>query len=606
VKNIPFHKSFSGRCVLIVLAALLSGCAAKQNGGTVRSDTAFPPMPKGTVKALSADDEARFSYFYFEAQKRKWKGEYDAAFNLLQHCLDINPHAPEALFDLSQFYVGLRDTAKAENALIEAVRIAPDNYWYLQRLADFYITKDDPKRSIDVYEHIYNRFPAHASEALSALNDLYSNTHQYDKAIDVLNRLEQRDGKSELLSREKIMIYQSLNQKKKAYSEMESLAREYPTDIHYQIGIGNLYLEDKKPEEAFKVYEEVKKKYPNDPVLLLSLVNYYRQIGADSLCHVQMDSLLANPKAETEVKVAIMQQYILESEQKEADSIAVLRRFDRALAEPQEDAALAKLCVQYLQLKRFPTDTIIPYYRKVLELEPEDNNARVQLLQYAQRQRNFTDMARLCHEGTLYNPEMVAYYYYEGTSYFTMNKYDEALAAFRRGMKAAGTSSDQDILSDLYAASGDLLREMGRKKESYAMYDSCLQYKYDNVMCLNNYAYYLSLDKVSLDKAEQMSFRTVKAEPHNKTYLDTYAWILFVQKRYTEAKIYIDQVVPPDSLAGIGRDSTVTGSVVEHAGDIYAKLGLRAKAMTYWLKAQQMGGGTDALPKKIRQKKYVE
>ena len=33
-----------------------------------------------------------------------------------------------------------------------------------------------------------------------------------------------------------------------------------------------------------------------------------------------------------------------------------------------------------------------------------------------------------------------------------------------------------------------------------------------------------------LDKAEEMSYKTVKAEPNNSTYLDTYAWILFVKR----------------------------------------------------------------------------
>lgn len=47
--------------------------------------------------------------------------------------------------------------------------------------------------------------------------------------------------------------------------------------------------------------------------------------------------------------------------------------------------------------------------------------------------------------------------------------------------------------------------------------------KDDNIGCLNNYAYYLSEKEIYLDKAEQMSFRAIKAEPKNATYLDTYA-----------------------------------------------------------------------------------
>ena len=58
-----------------------------------------------------------------------------------------------------------------------------------------------------------------------------------------------------------------------------------------------------------------------------------------------------------------------------------------------------------------------------------------------------------------------------------------------------------------------------------------------------------------------MSYKTVKAEPKNSTYLDTYAWILFEKGKYAEAKIYID-----DAMKNGGEESDV---IVEHCGDIY-------------------------------------
>ena len=75
--------------------------------------------------------------------------------------------------------------------------------------------------------------------------------------------------------------------------------------------------------------------------------------------------------------------------------------------------------------------------------------------------------------------------------------------------------------------------------EAYAAYDSSLVYNPSNIGALNNYAYYLSVERRDLDKAEEMSYKTVKAEPNNSTYLDTYAWILFEKGNYAEARIYI-------------------------------------------------------------------
>ena len=167
----------------------------------------------------------------------------------------------------------------------------------------------------------------------------------------------------------------------------------------------------------------------------------------------------------------------------------------------------------------------------------------------------------------------------------------------------------QDIVSDFYAIMGDLYHIKKMNVEAYAAYDSALVYKENNIGALNNYAYYLSVERKNLDKAEEMSYRTVKAEPTNGTYLDTYAWILFEKGKYVEAKIYIDQAMQND-----GSKSSV---VVEHCGDIYYMNGDREKALEYWQQAEKLSkeppqeGSEERsekelnlLRKKIVQKKY--
>ena len=119
-------------------------------------------------------------------------------------------------------------------------------------------------------------------------------------------------------------------------------------------------------------------------------------------------------------------------------------------------------------------------------------------------------------------------------------------------------------------------------KEAYAAYDSALVYNPSNIGALNNYAYYLSVERRDLDKAEEMSYKTVKAEPNNATYLDTYAWILFEKGNYAEARIYIDNAMKSEG----GDKSDV---IVEHCGDIYYMTGDVDGALTYWKKALEMG-----------------
>ena len=75
------------------------------------------------------------------------------------------------------------------------------------------------------------------------------------------------------------------------------------------------------------------------------------------------------------------------------------------------------------------------------------------------------------------------------------------------------------------------------------MYEKALSYNASNIPVLNNYSYFLAMEGQDLDKAERMSAQTVKAEPDNATYLDTYAWIFFKQGNYSLARIYLQNAL---------------------------------------------------------------
>ena len=170
---------------------------------------------------------------------------------------------------------------------------------------------------------------------------------------------------------------------------------------------------------------------------------------------------------------------------------------------------------------------------------------------------------------------------------------------FQKGARQVGPQSDKDLASDLYSMLGDLYHMQKMDAKAYAAYDSALVYKPDNIGALNNYAYYLSLERKNLDKAEEMSYRTIRMEPENNVYLDTYAWVLYKLGRYDEALSYIEQA--------IATDPEPSDVLYEHAGDILLQLGDKAKARHYWSEAlglQRQAGTTDKqLEKKLKQLK---
>ena len=532
---------------------------------------------------LTYEQRRKFDYYFLEAVRMKQKGEYDAAFQLYSHCLDIYPGSAAVLYEISQFYMFLGQEAKGEEALKQAVRSDDTNFWYKQTLASYYQSKQNWLKAISVYEDMAQIFPSRL-EPLLSLADLYSRTKSYESLVTTLDRIEELDGKSEQISMEKFRAYLQLDNMEKAFSEIQSLVDEYPYDMRYRTVLGDVYLSNERNEEALKVYQDILKEEPDYAPAMVSLASYYQKTGQDSLYDMQIDSILVNENVDTKLKLDFMRQLIMKSEQTDRDSTKIIRLFETILTRKQPNADVPMLYAQYLITKKMEKESV-PVLNKVLSLDPENKPARLQLLGYAIRDNNLDEVIRVATPATVYNPDAMEFYYYLGLAHYQKDETDKALEVFNKGVQQINEKSDKNIASDFYSILGDLYHSREMKAEAYAAYDSSLVYNPNNINTLNNYAYYLSVERTNLDKAEEMSFITVKAEPENSTYLDTYAWILFEKGRYTEARIYIEQAMEN------GGDSSQV--IVEHCGDIYYKLGEKDKALELWKKALNLEASPD-------------
>lgn len=579
--------------ILLLLCAgvwLLSAC------GTARRQVREELPAAAPSVSLTPEQQRKYDYFYLEAARLKVRKDYDAAFDMLQHCLSINPNASSALYEMAQYYIFLKKVPQGQAALEKAVENDPDNFWYSQGLVNLYMQQNEMEKATALLEEMATRF-SDKLDPLYNLLEIYNRQEAYDKVIGILNKLEEKMGKSEQLSMEKFRIYLQKKDDKSAFREIESLVAEYPMDTRYRIVLGDVYMQNGKKDEAYRIYQKVLKEEPENAMAMYSLASYYEATGQKELYERQLDTLLLNKKVASDTKLNVMRQLIVQNEQDGKDSTRVITLFNRIMEQEPDDAQLPMLYAQYLLSKGMNKESL-PVLRQVLNIDPTNTAARMMLLGEAVRKEDYEDVIRLCEAGIEVNPEMLEFYFYLAIAYNQAERTDDALAVCRKALEHVNGDSKKEVVSDFYAIIGDAYHTKKLNKEAYAAYDSALIYNPSNINALNNYAYYLSVERRDLDKAEEMSYKTVKAEPNNATYLDTYAWILFEKGNYAEARLYIDDAMKSEE----GAKSDV---VVEHCGDIHYMTGDVDGALKYWKQALEMGSTSKTLKQKIAKKKYI-
>lgn len=495
---------------------------------------------------VASAQQTKFDYIFQEALRQKLANKYDAAIDLFDYCRQLDPSSGAVLYELSELYRYVKNDSLAIHALEDACKLYPKNYWYKNRLVTLYLESRRTDEALKTAEEMARLFPE-KEEVLWMLHDLYESKNDYANMVKVLDKIEVKEGKSEKRSMEKFRLFLQMNDEKRAFEEMENLADEYPNDLRYQVVIGDLYLDAGKKEEALKQYKMVEAQDSTNMTLLLSMANFYHQEGDEVRYQEYISKVLTHKDVDDVTRVRMLGVLVRENLDTHADSTYLLALFDKVLQEPQEHADILELKVRYMVTKNMPISEVKPVLHQMLDIDPENDMARHMLLKYAVEENDHQSIVNICKPAVEYNADSPVFYFYMGVEYYLIDEKEKSMDALRSGLNRVENEMDEEnrfkIRTHSYALLGDIYHQLGQDDKAFQAYDSCLIYNKNDAMVLNNYAYYLSLKKKDLQRAEEMSRLSNELEPDNATYLDTYAWVLFQQKRYDEAKQYMDKVV---------------------------------------------------------------
>lgn len=534
------------------------------------------------------------NHYFVSASKEKLLGNTEDAIRLYKKCLQIDPNNAAAAYELCIIALNVNDFQNAELYGRKAYNLNPENEWYAIIFVEALQRNKKPAEAIKIYQKLIKAMPERA-DIYYDFADCYLRMNKPNEAIDVYNELEKQIGINAELTLQKEKIYVRMSKLEKAVEEINKLIATAPEEAKYYGILAELYAANNKDVEAVETYQKALKIDPDNAFINLSLSEYYRQKRDYPKGFIYLEKAFNSDGLDIDSKVKILLSYYVVSEKSDELKQQSLALCDMLIkAHPKEAKAYSVAGDFYYRDKKLEKSK--EYFSKAVELDKSKYVIWNQLLIIESELQQFTEMIKHGKEAVELFPNEPTVYLLLGIAYLQEKNPQEALIILNQGKNII--IDNKPLLGQFYANIGDAYYRTKQMDQSDEAYEEALKINPNDTYVLNNYAYYLSLRNVKLDKAEEMSKKSNEIDRDNASYNDTYGWILYGLGKYEDAKLWLEKAV----ANGASNNSVI----LEHLGDVQYKLNNIDIALDYWIKAKNAGTGSENLERKIAEKKLIE
>ncbi len=557
--------------------------------------TVSASVPLGDKKPKQPTEQQKFRQadLFAQAIIEREKSNYEEALKLIDKALGVIPSDAAANYEKARLLLQL---GRKDEALVfaeTAVENDNNNKWYKVLHARIAKEMGDYKTYVKDYETLVEKYPNDIN-FVQELAFAYYYTNDLKSAIKYFNRMEEIMGMNEGLTTQKADLYNKMGKNDMAVAEYEKLIKHNPNESRYYVLLAEYATKTKDIDKAIWAYKKVLELNPDDPFAHISLADFYRQQGNSEQSFEELKAGMANKELELKTKVNILVSYYkgnLDDEQKQQTL-----ELSEILKKVHPEDALAETFYASMLYENKKYEEAYKIFSKMVESEGVDYSVWEQLLFCDLYLNDYNRLATDSEKALEFFPSYPLPWFFAGISYSQNKEYEKAIDRLEKGREFV--VNNNALLEQFYSSLGDAYNQIGNNKAAYDAFDKTLKLNPQNSIVLNNYAYYLSLEKKDLDKAEQMGKKAIELDPYNNNNLDTYAWVLFQQQKYPEALEWIKKAY------NNGGDSS--GVVNEHYGDILFKLGKTDEALKYWKAAKTKKEYSDLLDKKIKEKMFYE
>ncbi len=567
-------------CILLIANTFLVGCGSAEK-------LTEPVIGSSLIKEVDTDAKRRNASLFGEAVRERLKENDAKAITLFEQALEADPNDHASMYELAGLYIRQGKFDQSGEMMRQAIKLNPDNPWYQIRIAQLYRKSGNVEAFTDVYRLLAEKYPTNP-EYISELSTGLILQEKYDEAIQIYDQIEKVVGVNELLSLQKHSVYMLLNEPQKAMLEIEKLAIAFPFESRYQAMLAEAYMATGDTVKALTAYKKVREIDPDDQQVKVALFEYYFNTGQREMAFDELRKVMQSDGLDAGLKIQALLFWLNATTtvgSRDNTSIELIQGFIEA--HPEDARGIVLMAEVFYNME----DYISAKEFFVQSLSIDSSNYRVweNLLMTDLHLFRPEDMAYHGSRASNLFPEQPLPYYVNGVGLYQLKQYDQALKSFETGRKFV-VNNDM-LMAEFYSMIGDVNNKLSNFRASDLAYEKALIINPENSIVLNNYAYYLSLRGEKLEQAADMASRAVEANPENESNLDTYAWVLYKQEKYEEALKIIEKALM--------LMDTANGTILEHTGDIYFKLGRKAEALEFWKRASATGEASDLIQKKI-------
>ncbi|WP_412464825.1 tetratricopeptide repeat protein [Flavobacterium mekongense] len=402
----------------------------------------------------------KFQNFFYESLKQKGIENYDKAIEALEKCKELEPNNAVVYFELGKNYLAQKKYKDAYDNFEKVTQMDPKNRWAWVGMYDVCYDTHDYNQAIIIVQKLIE-FKADYKEDLTSL---YMNTQQFDKALELINELNEKVGRSDKRDLYKADILRDAKYQTAEKNNLLDQIKKFPKDESNYISLIYLYSQSNQEEKALEIAKKLEKEIPTSDWAQVSLFKFHLNNGDGDNAVKAMNIVLPSKKIDPKIKHRILNEFLLFAKNNpkyEPDLDKAIAYFDN----DKEIKVAKEIAKFYVSKADWPK--AVKYFEMHLKNAPEDMESLLLLLQAYTENNQFEVLAKKAEELTQLFPTQPQFYYYAGLAYNQLKSFKKATDILETGLDFVIDDTALEInfniqLGEAYNGLGDM-----KKKEKY-------------------------------------------------------------------------------------------------------------------------------------------